>query len=685
MDAKQGSNRFFSSLSSSIGKVDGVVIERGEFEKKVKYADQVAKQQASQSGRPAPDLAQIREQVWNNLVAEKVFYAEAAKLGIDFTSKELSAILNSNDPTNPLLQDQGMRDPKTGMLDESKVAEAINTIKKANGEQYEMINNQIAEPTKIASVSGKYFSLLNSSVFYPTWMQDMDNVENKNFATVSLVNIPYGVISDSTIKVSDEEINTYVNTHKKLFKEEAGRLISYVTFSQSPSVEDSNRTKDFIGALKENFSKETNTAAFIARNGSIIEFDSSYLPKSKISSSQTDTILKLPIGTVYGPYVDRGSYVLAKFLATKFYPDSAKARHILVGTINPQNGQTILEDSIAKKLADSIFVALKGGADFGALVTKYSTDEGSKEKGGVYDYFPFGKMVPEFNEYCFTKPLGSLGVVKTSFGYHIIEAMGTKGNSPVYKIAFMAKEIMASDVTVQNASLNATKLSAQKSSKDLEAFLAKNGLQKQSWPTLIKDNDYRVAQFQDARQLVKWVFDANQGDISEPFNIDNSNFVVAMVDKIQEEGTQDAKAARPMAEGAVRNQKKAALILSKIGKNISLESAVAAYGNQVQTIGSDSLLTMNTQIIPNIGSEPKVIGASFNKKNQEKVSEPIIGGTGVFVLKVNAIGTKPVDTPEITNQLKAQKLALLKNGVGARWFDGLKNQATIKDYRSKFF
>ena len=685
MDAKQGGNRLLSSLSSNIGKVDGNSIERGEFEKKVKYTEQVAKQQAAQSGRPAPDPAQIREQVWNNLVAEKVFYAEAAKLGIDFTSKELSALLNSNDPSNPLLQDQGMRDPNTGMLDQAKVGEAFNTIKKASGEQYEMINNQIAEPSKIASISGKYFALLNASVYYPGWMQEMDNTENKTFANISIVNIPYGVISDSTIKVSDEEINAYVNKHKNQFKEEAGRLLSYITFSQAPSKDDSAKTMEFVGALKDKFAAEPNTAAFVARNGSVMEYDSSYVPKDRITSSQKDTLIKQPVGTVYGPYVDGGSYVLSKLVATKNFADSAKARHILIGTIDPQTGQPLMEDSLAKKLADSIFAALKTGADFGALVTKYSTDQGSKDKAGVYDYFPYGKMVPEFNEFCFSKPAGTQGVVKTSFGYHIIEAMGTKGNSPFYKVAFMAKEILASDVTVQSASLNATKLSATKTAKEMEVYLAKNGLQKQSWPTLIKENDSRVAQFQDARQLVRWAFEAKVGELSEPFNIDNSEFVVAVVDKIQKEGTQDAKAARPMTEGAVRNQKKADIIIAKIGANPTFEKATAAYGNQVQVIGADSTLTMSTQFIPNVGNEPKVIGASFNKENQTKVSEPIIAGTGVFVLKVNSVGTKSADTPEVAAQTKAQKIASLKNQAGSKWFEGLKNQVTIKDYRSKFY
>ncbi len=685
MDAKQGGNRLLSSLSSSVGKVDGTAIERGEFEKKVKYADQVAKQQAAQSGRPSPDIAQIREQVWNNMVAEKVFYAEAAKLGIDFTSKELSALLNSNDPSNPLLQDQGMRDPKTGMLDESKVAEAFTTIKKASGEQYEMINNQIAEPAKIASISGKYFALLNASVYYPAWMQEMDNTENKTFANISMVSIPYGVISDSTIKVSDEEITAYVSKHKNQFKEEAGRVLSYVTFSQAPSKEDSSRTMEFVAGLKDKFATEANTAAFVARNGSTIEYDSNYVSKDRIPSSLKDTLVKLPVGTVYGPYVDASSYVLAKVVGIKNFADSAKARHILIGTVDPQTGQPLMEDSLAKKLADSILTAVKGGADFGALVTKYSTDEGSRDKAGVYDYFPYGKMVPEFNEFCFSKPAGTQGVVKTSFGYHVIEAMGTKGNSPFYKVAFVAKEILASDATVQNASLNATKLSATKTAKEMEVYLAKNGLQKQSWPTLIKENDSRVAQFQDARQLVRWAFEAKVGELSEPFNIDNSEFVVAVVDKIQSEGTQDAKTARPMVEGAVRNQKKADIIIAKIGANPTLEKATAAYGNQVQIVGADSSLTMSAQLVPGIGAEPKLIGASFNKENQTKISEPIVGGTGVFVIKVNSIGTKPADTPETVAQLKQQKIAMLKNQAGSRWFEGLKNQATIKDYRSKFY
>ncbi len=131
--------------------------------------------------------AQIRDQVWNQIVAEKIFYAEAAKLGIDFTSKELDTVLISNDPSNPLLQDKQMVDPATGKLDMSKVSQALTNIKKLKGEQRDMIDAQIIDPQKLSQRFYKIFALLNASAYYPAWMEEKDIIENKNFANISYV------------------------------------------------------------------------------------------------------------------------------------------------------------------------------------------------------------------------------------------------------------------------------------------------------------------------------------------------------------------------------------------------------------------------------------------------------------------------------------------------------------------
>jgi peptidyl-prolyl cis-trans isomerase D len=684
MDAQQGGSKLFSGITKDVGSVNGEDVNYDYFTKKVSQAELQAEQQYGQKPT-GPQAAQIRNQVWDQIVAEKIFFAEAEKLGINFTSKELSNILSSNSPENPLLQDKNMIDPATGALDQAKVKEALSTIKKAKGEQRDQIENQLVEPQKIGSISQKYMALLNASAYYPAWMQEKDTKESKKMATISYVAVPFNVISDSTIKVTDAEVEKYVASHKDLFKQEAGRKISYVTFSQLPNAADSAATLQAVTSLKEQFQTTDNAQNFVARNSSAIQFDSAYRKKSSIPTTMLDSIVKVPQGTVYGPYVDGGKYVLAKVLASKVTPDSAKARHILIAVKDLQSGAVLMTDSAAKAKADSIFGAIKAGAPFAAMAAQFSVDPGSKDKGGLYESFPYGQMVPEFNDFCFNKPAGTMAVVKTEIGYHVIEAMGTKGSSPVYKVAFMAKDIFASEATINTASNEATKAAGEKTAAKLDAYLKTKGLSKTSFPGTVKENDFSVGQLQDARGLVRWAFEAKQGDVSEPFSI-GDNFVVATVDKVYAEGTQDAATARPMAENAIKNEKKAAEITKKLGASPTLESAAAAYSQQVLVAGADSSLTFNAQMVNGIGYEPKVIGAAFNPANQTKVTAPITGKSGVYVLKVNSITDKAADTPEAAEALKKERLTSLRGQAAGNWFEGgLKKLAKINDKRSTYY
>lgn len=681
MDSKQGNNRLFGSNTQSLGKVNGETIEIGEFNKRMNQAELQEEQRTGQ--RPTGiKVNQLRDQVWNQIIAERIFYAEADKLDINLTPAELSSILLSSDPSNPFMQQQGMTDPATGQLDITKAQEALRNIKKLKGEQREQVNNEVINPLKLSSVVAKYSSLLTAGAYYPKWMQEKENADSKNFAEISYVAIPYSEISDSTVKVTDADINDYVKKHKELFKQEAGRVISYVTFSQLPSRDDSAKARMLVQDIKTAFSADTNAAAFVAKNTSIIDFQDVYLPKARIQSSQTDSIAKLPIGSIYGPYVDGGAYVVAKMLGSKPLPDSVSARHILIPTMNPQTGEAINSDSSAKRLADSIFNAIKGGADFAALAAKYSSD-GSKDKGGDLGTFEFGKMVPEFNDFTFSKPVGSREVVKTQFGYHVIEITNQKNFNPAYKIAFVAKEITPSDLTVNAASLQATKASAVKNAAELSKFTATNGLSLVQNPTPVKENDFSVGSLQDARQLVRWAFDAKKADVSEPFSI-GDDFVVATVDKVLKEGVQDAETARSGAEVIVIKEKKAAIIKAKLGANPTLQSAAAAYKKQIQTAGTDSTLTYNAQMINGIGLEPKLLGAAFNKAFLTKPTPSFAGTNAVYVVKVNSIKAKPADTAEMMAQQATSRISALRSQTN-NWYEGLRKQATIKDNRSKMF
>jgi peptidyl-prolyl cis-trans isomerase D len=678
MDSKSSENR---PTSNTIGKVNGTSIEMNDFNKRVKIEENKQAQQRGGQQPTGAEVLRIRDQVWNQIVAENVFYATADKLGISLSSKELSSILLSNDPANPFMQERSLMTPD-GKLDITKASEAITNIKKFKGEQRDNIDAQILEPLKLSTAAAKYGAMMSAAAYYPTWMQEKDAVDEKNFATISYVAVPFNEISDSAVTVKDEEINGYVAKHKTQFKQEAGRTISYVTFSQNPSAKDSADSKGIVENLKAGLAADTSASAYIARNSSVIDFMDDYLPLSRIQSAVKDSMVKYGIGVVSGPFVDGENYSIAKVLGSKQLPDSVKARHILIGTRDPQSGAELMVDSVASKLADSVLAAVKSGADFGALAVKYSSDPGSKAKGGDLDKFGYNpNMAPEFYNFCITKPVGAKDKVKTQFGYHIIEVTKQDNFKAAYKIAILAKPILPSDETINAASLAATKASANKGAKELADYASKNGLKIIELPTTLKENDFSVGQMQDARSLVKWAFEAKKGAVSDPIVI-GDDFVVATVNKTFEEGTQDAATARPMAEAAVRNQKKGEIIAAKMGA--TMESAAAAYNKQVQMAGADSSITMGANIINGIGNEPKVIGAAFNKESLTKATTPIVGASGVYVIKTTAVLPKAETTAEQKSAKATAKLQAIK-GQGSNWFEGLRKQADIKDQRSKFF
>lgn len=681
MDAKPGSSGsiFGGNQSTNIGDVNGESIEYKEFADKVKQTEE------QYGGRVSgTQIYEVRQSVWDQLVAEKVLVKEFQKLGLGFSPKEMSSIMFSSDA--PYALKQAFTDKQTGQYDINKVQEWWKTAKKSKDEQRTAIESQIIEPMKLQTLYNKYNSLIAASAYYPEWMQKKDISESKQFSNISYVAVPYNVISDSEVKVSDSDIKDYLSKHSAIYKQEGGRFISYVTFSANPSSSDSLKSLESVAALKATFLADTNANIFIARNMSTVKYFDGYSLRSKMAMAQKDSIASLSIGNVYGPYLDGGAYVLAKMLGSRQLPDSVKSRTILVSTKDPQTGQPTLADSVAKKRIDSIATAIKGGADFNAMVLLYSDDNGSKDKNGVYEFTSnqFSNLPKEYAETVFYGSTGDKKVVHTDIGWHYIEVISQKNFEPAYKVAYMAKQILASDETVNLASMQATKLSGEnRDIKSLDAYVTKNGIQKVDVPNLVTKNEYRLGGLQDARQLIKWAFEAKQGEVSEPFSIEDQ-FVVAAIRKIQPEGLPDAQTARPIVEQTIKNIKKAEKITEKLAKTNSLESAAAVFGKSVGLAGADSTLTFSAQIINGIGNEPKLIGAAFNKRLQNKISEPINGTGGVFIVKVNNIGSLPSETAENLSLQTAQQTKLMLQQLSG-WFESLKKTAEINDNRNKQF
>lgn len=665
--AQRGGSAF--SNSSVITKVNGVEIQRGDFEDKLKNAEAMYASQGA-------TREQLIGNVWNQEVEKVLLEQEFDKLGITVSPKELNDILFGQN--SPLRQE--FTDPNTGEFRVDDAKRAFAQIKKSkNAEQIKMITTGYIDPAIENGKRNKYQNLLIQSAYIPKWLVDKQSADNSSMASISYVYIPYGAIADTLAKVSDDDISSYVKKHAVEFeKTEETRNISFVSFYAGPSSTDSINALNQLMELSTEFQSTSDAKAYLAKVGTELAFYDSYFGKNKMQMSLKDSIVKTPVGKVFGPYIDGNNYVLAKMVGIKQWADSASVRHILIATVDPRSGQEIRPDSVGKSLADSIDRAIKSGADFNTLVAKYSDDQASKAKGGVYEYFPQGQMVIPFNDYAFDNAVGSKGVVKTDFGYHVVEVIGHKNVSPAYKIAYLAKPILPSNETISLASNTAAQFVAE--SKNAKTFNEQAKIK--NLPILtasdIKANDFTINTIGSSRSLVRWIYEKSEGDVSEPTEIDDQ-IVVAYISAINKPGLLSAAEARPTVEGIVRNEKKAKIIIDTKIKGSSLNEIASSTGFSVGRLDS---LSFGNNFITGLGSEPKIIGASFNKSISTNSSSPIAGSNGVFAIQTIAVSAVP---SAFNNAALSESLLQSRKMSIYRSAESLRKSATIKDLRSTFY
>jgi peptidyl-prolyl cis-trans isomerase D len=617
----------------------------------------------------------IIENVWNTYIQKDLVKSEADKLGITITPKELGAVLFSDDA--PQEFKQLFQNQNTGGFDVAAAKNWFNNVKKGKPEDVASVNDQLLNPIEINLLTQKYTSLFSQGSYVPKWMLEKMASDNNAIASISFVSVPYGTIADSTVKVSDKEISDYVAAHKDEFKQDQVKSIAYVSLSATPTQSDSAKLYNQLLSLKSEFLSATDAKSFVTRNNTVLPYFDGYALKSRLQMSAKDSIISMPVGSVIGPYLDGGSMVIAKKIETKTLPDSTKSRHILIGVVDPRTGQQRRSDSAAKKTADSIYMAIKAGADFGTLASTLSDDQGSKASGGEYNLssIDMGTFDKDFVDFVFYKPKGSMAVVKTSFGYHVIEVLNQKNFEDGYKVAYLSKPIVASEETDIAASTAATQFaSASKDLKSFEATLAKMKLSKNTADN-IKPLDYTAGNL-SSRSLIRWVFDNKIGTVSEPFDL-KDQYVVAVVTNEIPEGVQPASVARVLVEPILRNKKKAEAIAKKIAGEKDFTKI--ATQNAGITANIDTV-RFNDPFLPGLGAESKVIGAAFNKKNLSTISEVIEGQNGAFFIKVNQVGAVPSASVDINGQKRAIEQQMKQFAVYST-MESLKKSTKIVDKR----
>lgn len=661
-----------SQGSNTVGKVNGQELDRSEYDQRIKNEEDNLRQQ-SPGGLNDQTRQYAQELAWNRFLNEQIMTAQFEKLGVEVTEAEKVDQFFGKHP-NPIVV-QYFTNPQTGQFDPALVKQAYSNVSQdKTGRMREMVR-QLEEAVAKTQQQQKYQNLIKQGVYYPKWLADQQQKDNAQTATLSYVNVPYASIADSTIQVTDAELNKFIQDHKELFKVEESRKVEYLSFDALPSAADTAAAMKLMVELKAEMDTTKDIAGFINRNSEMKFFDG-YVPKSSSMVPHKDSVVDLPIGGIFGPYYDGNTVAFAKMLDRKTMPDTAKIRFVLVST---QQG---LSDSIAKRRIDSVETAVRGGADFATMVAMYSDDESSKANGGEYELTPTTNFpVKEVKDFAFDGSKGQSKVLKTPYGYFLVQVMEQKNFGPAVKVAYLAKTVDASKETDGKAYAEANEFAGKNNTQAaFDKTIQKDGLNKRIADN-IRPMDYVIPGIGQARELVRWAYEAKKGNVSTVFSFENK-YVVAVLTSIRKEGLAPLEDVRPQVTAEVKKNKKAAQIVAKLQTPASLDAAAKTTS---QPILHAEGVTFATPFIASMGFEPRVAGAAFNKAwGTAKVSAPIEGNGGVFVIKVDAYQPAAQPAQDLATMQAAYEQGI-KSMLDNQLFEVLKKKSKVEDNRAKFF
>ena len=647
---------------------------------------------------------QIKVNSWNQMISDTIYYFELNKVGINVSAEELNqGLLNGENPLPSSLQKMFVTN---GLYNKDsfniwKTNRIINLPD--NPESKRDLKNNIEDPLKNERRISKYTSMIKNGVLGTIQEAKRLTNEEKITASIEYIFINYDELDDSLIDLNQEEKEKFYAEHsnEKIWLQKQP-LVSYdysvITFN--PSSADKANYTSRMELLKEDFKSSKNDSLFVANYAETpIMIPSQYGPRpsgnysnqsykgGKFSSFIDSKINNANKGDIIGPFVSGDKIQIVKIFETG-EEEQSKVRHIL---INSKEGD--INDTKNKKLADSILYAIRrDSSKFSSLVSKYSDDPGSVSNGGVYSWFPKGQMVPEFEEFSFNKKIGSSGVVRTNYGFHVIQVLGRKIGT-FKKIAVVDETIQVSKAT-QNQFYDSAALAFYYKADSNDFSIAADELgyvvKSSGYVPLIYPNRrtaglYGPNELNRNLNISRWAFNSDIGGLLEPEYISNNQLVLAVL-------KEKVKAYDNSFENIV------SLMIPAMKNNLKAKYYINKYSNKILSINSlDSISKILDKVKEskfikysdvNIGNnvqeiaEPKVMAQIFSL-TQKEISPIIEGKKGIYIVKTLSVINQPtVDENSIiekSNELQKE----IRNQIEQDYYPALYNAYNVRDERAR--
>ncbi len=675
---RSGGSKFFGD-PNVIGTVNGRDITRQELSQGMEELRAGNPEQYANT-----TSIQLANFVWNNIVTEELLSAELSAAGMSVSEQEIYFDII----TNPNIRQNFAG--ANGQFDENMFKSYIAQVRDnrdASEQSVEMWTQWLSFERAVANQAQnfKYTNAIEKAIFMPAGLAETEINRGDAQHPAQYVYVPYIDVNEDEINVSDEDAKRYFNAHREDFSQEEGRNIEFINFPLAPSESDREGVRAELASLSFEWLDVEDDSVFVNQH-SDVRFQSEYYTTTELVGTGLDTLVDgQSVGFQKGPIDLGGAFAVVKLVDRKTVPDSVKARHILI----PFAGATRADASVtrnpqeAKVLADSLFAYLEGNPSaFESVSEAFSSDVVAKEKGGDLGYFSRGSMAKPFENFCFFRKNGSMGVVPTQFGWHVIQVTDQKGANDVYKIGQIIREILPSDETIQTLYNQASGYAAEaQTAEDYRALATEKGFFLRPARNLGRFEEV-VSGLGTARRVVRWAWDDDreEGNIGLLENDGNGYVVVVLTDKL-EEGISSFEMVQTQCLEAAKKDAKKALVLERL-ENASagaatIEAVATAAGKEVRTL-SFRISQFN---ISGVGNEAKVVGTICGLE-PGTLSPVILGENGAFV----AITSPANPAPQIDYANMAQNTQRsIRNLVGTQAYKALQDKAKIEDMRYMMF
>ena len=670
-----------------VGEVNGEVLSAQDYQKMVDELSEVIKLTNGLNSLTEDQLNNVKDQVWQSYVNNKLIAEQAEKLGLKVTDAEIQSIIDQG--THPLLMQTPFRNPQTGMFDKDMLKKFLVDYANLNASQmpaqyveyyqkmgafWQFVEKTLAQST----LAEKYQNLVAKSLISnPVAAEDAFNSRTEQ-SDLLLAGVPYSSINDSTIQVSDSEIKDRYNEKKEQFKQLVEtRDIRYIDVKVVPSDADRKAVEKEVTEYSNQLASTTaDFGTFVRSTGSSVNYSDVPVSKSVFPADVASPLDSTNGNEVYGPYYNQtdDSFNAFKLLAKVSSPDSIQFRQIQVYADTEEKTKT---------LADSIYNALKGGADFAAVAKIYGqTGEATWVNAQSWEGSELDADNSKFINTLLNQPVNELANLNMGQANLILQVMNKKSMQTKYKVAVVKREVEFSKETYNAAYNKFSQFVAQNTTID---SMVKNA--EESGYTLMPRTDLSSAEHyvggvRSTREALKWIFAAKPGEVSPLYECgENDHLMVVALDKIHEAGYRDINSVAEMLRAEIRRDKKAEKIMEEMKKYNSI-AQVKGMKDAVSDSVKHVTFSAPAYISVTRSSEP-VIGAVAAKTAANKVSAPIKGNGGVYMIQVYAKekGSEKFDAKQEEATLTNMAVRIAGNQI----INDLYQKAKVVDQRYLFF